>query len=355
MDIKQELIKVNAKYPLMRTQDYLKLLYQSEFLGGHLINDWQESYLRLQREAETCFEGAFEGETLADDFLDITRVNLRPFVAQNKDLYFLNCIFVTSANQAEGKIENLDVKLDALTELANARKIDLPYFSLKREINEYKSQNYPVLHHSYSYKKNYSPAYRVVKKVYWQLFEAIEEITKKLTCNRNLLIAIEGNSATGKTYFAKALQRYFNCNLISADDFFLPFEMRTEERLQQIGGNIHYERLIPLLEKVKKGEPANYLAFDCHTGGYTPRHVDTNAMTIVEGCYSLHDALKDKYDLALLITANKAVRQRRIFLRDGAEMLQRFTAEWIPREDAFLKNLSIDGIPLLRLDTSQYD
>ena len=75
----------------------------------------------------------------------------------------------------------------------------------------------------------------------------------------------------------------------------------------------------------------------------------------MEGCYSLHESIKNEYDVAILLTANKAIRQHRIFLRDGAEMLQRFIKEWIPKEDRYLDQLSIKGMPLFVIDTSLND
>lgn len=39
-----------AAYPLMRPEDAYKLAYQSEFGGGHMVTDEQESLLRIERE-----------------------------------------------------------------------------------------------------------------------------------------------------------------------------------------------------------------------------------------------------------------------------------------------------------------
>ena len=79
MDIKQNLLKVYAKYPLMRVKDYFKLLYQSEFLCGCIASGGTENcYLNLQKEATLCQEFAVDNESMTDDFLGISRVNLRP-------------------------------------------------------------------------------------------------------------------------------------------------------------------------------------------------------------------------------------------------------------------------------------
>jgi len=353
MDIKQNLLNVYSKYPLMRVKDYFKLLYQSEFLCGCIANGSTENcYLNLQKEANLCQEFLVDNESPTDDFLGISRVNLRPFLAQNKDLYLLNSLFIASGQHANGTIDGLNQKLEVLLELSGNHKIDLPYFTLKREVAEYRQQNYPIENHSYTYKMNYHPAYRVVKKNYYYLFDVIEKITQLLTIRPSVLVAIDGNSGTGKSTFAESLKEYFDCNLIKADDFFLPFDMRTPQRLQETGGNIHYERLLPLLQQAKKGQSASYYAFDCHTNGTISRQIQPNRLTIVEGCYSLHDTLKDFYDLAVIFKASKPIKQSRIYNRDGEESLKRYLTEWIPMEDIYLSNLNLKDLPTIVVDTT---
>jgi energy-coupling factor transporter ATP-binding protein EcfA2 len=61
--------------------------------------------------------------------------------------------------------------------------------------------------------------------------------------NRHIVISIDGSSASGKTTLAKNLASLLNGETVHCDDFFLPAELRTEKRLNEAGGNIHYERL----------------------------------------------------------------------------------------------------------------
>mgnify|MGYP003765190341 CR=1 FL=1 len=49
-------------------------------------------------------------------------------------------------------------------------------------------------------------------------------------------------SAARKTTFIQKLQKEFDENIFHMDDFFLQEKQRTSERLQEIGGNIDYER-----------------------------------------------------------------------------------------------------------------
>ena len=58
-----------------------------------------------------------------------------------------------------------------------------------------------------------------------------------------VIIAIDGMTASGKSTLAEELSQIYNSPIFHADDFFLPMELRTEERLNEPGGNIHYERM----------------------------------------------------------------------------------------------------------------
>ena len=56
------------------------------------------------------------------------------------------------------------------------------------------------------------------------------------------IIAIDGRCAAGKTTLAARLAKELGGDVIHMDDFFLPLELRTEERFREPGGNVHYER-----------------------------------------------------------------------------------------------------------------
>lgn len=52
------------------------------------------------------------------------------------------------------------------------------------------------------------------------------------------------------------------------DDFFLPPELRTAERLSQPGGNVHYERFsAEVADGILRGKPFEYSVFDCSIMG----------------------------------------------------------------------------------------
>ena len=158
-----------------------------------------------------------------------------------------------------------------------------------------------------------------------------------------VILAIDGPCAAGKTTLAQHLsERYQDAQVYHMDDFFLQPAMRTVERLQTPGGNVDYERflqevLLPLTQRT----PFTYHKYDCQTGQLTPVHSTPARLSIVEGAYSLHPALRDYYDLKLFLDINEEVQAKRILQRNGPQMAGRFFNEWIPLEQKYFDALAV--------------
>lgn len=124
----------------------------------------------------------------------------------------------------------------------------------------------------------------------------------------NLVIAVDGRCAAGKTTLAAMIEEKTGCNVIHMDHFFLQPGQRTKERLDEPGGNVDYERvrkevIIPL----SRGQAFSYQPFDCKSMELTREiKIKPASLAVVEGSYSCHPVLWDFYDL-------------RIFLDIGAE------------------------------------
>ena len=77
---------------------------------------------------------------------------------------------------------------------------------------------------------------------------AVEAIRQRMKASDHsggqLSVAIEGPCGSGKSTLANHLLEIFGdqANLIHMDDFFLPLELRTTDRLAEPGGNIDYVR-----------------------------------------------------------------------------------------------------------------
>ncbi len=169
-----------------------------------------------------------------------------------------------------------------------------------------------------------------------KLIDQIKEALKITPC---AVIAVDGMCASGKTTFANLLAEEYGFEIVHTDDFFLPFDMRTEERLSQPGGNIHYERfneevIIPLKNKAD----FEYRIFDCSSGTYEKKKKILHSKpVIIEGAYSLHPEIPDIYDLKIFFEIAPALQLERIRNRNGEQALEAFRKKWIPFENRYFE------------------
>lgn len=172
--------------------------------------------------------------------------------------------------------------------------------------------------------------------------EKIEQLKKT---KRLVLIGIDGPCASGKTMLAAELAEKTGAQIIHADDFFLPFEMKTPERLAQAGGNIHYERFAEEVAcGIKSGKPFEYGVYRCSEGRISEKKtVIPEGVIIVEGSYSMHPEMQISYDLTVFAEAPIELRLERILERNGAEKLEVFKSKWIPMEDKYFEEFDIKG------------
>lgn len=187
------------------------------------------------------------------------------------------------------------------------------------------------------------------------LLYAMDTFIRSHTDNQKpFLLAIDGMCGSGKTSLAKELSEIYDCNVFHMDDFYLPFDMRTKERLEQPGGNVHYERfnkevLAPILSK----DPVTYVPYECSTGNFgEPTIIDPRNINIIEGSYSLHPSLNQVYDCKVFLTIREQVQIQRIGKRSGEEKLEQFLNKWIPLENKYFAESNIQRISDLVMDTS---
>ena len=186
---------------------------------------------------------------------------------------------------------------------------------------------------------------------YKDVFDVIKNLLKD---NEKLVIAIDGRCGGGKSTLVSLLKEQFDCNIFHMDDFFLPFEMKTAERLRKAGENVHYERFEEeILKPLKNDKSATYRQYLCNIGEFSqPIKVEPKNLTIVEGSYSLHPKLRNYYDYKIFITVDSKVQYERILKRNGKEKLQDFLNKWIPMEEHYFAELDIRNQCDLILDTT---
>lgn len=181
----------------------------------------------------------------------------------------------------------------------------------------------------------------------------IERIERVYTERERVFVAIDGPCTSGKTTLATVLQRRFGGNVLHMDDFFLRPEQRTPERFAEPGGNVDRERFEDeVLAPLAAGKIAQYRPWDCHTGDFAASHnVEPARLTIVEGSYSMHHALRGYYDLMICLTIDSGEQLRRLEARNP-RMLQRFIDEWIPLENRYFASTETRTAADMIVDTA---
>lgn len=339
-----------AAYPLMEPSDAVKLIYQATFGGGHLITDETAVLARIRAEYSSCKHADIP---LRIESLGGTSRIYLDSVSDDTELQIIAKIFSASAkyystgySEASEQVRRLfSERLALLRKLCGDGHFAFTPSKLDDYLCAYRAAGYPPVSHSDTYRTAYSPAYRVIDSRYVRLIGVIKSIAAHLKKSaERTIIAIDGRCASGKSTAAKLISDIFDAQIIRMDDFFLPPELRTPERLNEVGGNIHRERFLDEVIPYLHDETGfSYRPFDCSIRKYsnTLRRIEPCELIICEGSYSLHPSFGRYYDLAVFSDISGDEQIRRIRERDGEQMLTRFKNEWIPMEEVYFESFDI--------------
>lgn len=163
-----------------------------------------------------------------------------------------------------------------------------------RRLSDYVKE---AVHHSENYRKKEHPAYRLVRSRFLPIFPVLYAIAHMP--QEMKIVALDGRCASGKTALAQLLSKVTGAGVVHMDDFFLPAQLRTEARLAEPGGNVHYERLAEeVLNALKNPQAFRYRCFDCScmTLG-EEREIPEGSLRIVEGGVQLSSRLRGIYGI----------------------------------------------------------
>lgn len=161
--LKQILIDHARRYPLMEPTDAVKLLYQNEFGGGHLIRDVGSCLAYLRREYESIAQEK-NGQFTEEIGNGLVRVYLSTLDAQCLTPEQLGDAFIRSAALHNGSLDSFLSKLELLRQLTRDGYFSFAADELDAYLARYKQAEYPMVSHSNVYRAAYSPAYRIVLK-----------------------------------------------------------------------------------------------------------------------------------------------------------------------------------------------
>ena len=158
-ELRAILIAHAKRYPLKKTTDAVKQIYQNEFGGGHMIRDEQACLNYLRREYVSVAKDPTV--PLYEDIGNgIVRVNLA--AVKPEDLEQLGKDFIRSAAEHTGTMDSFLRKLDVLRKLTVEGIFSFDSQELENYLFKYRSQSYPMVSHSEAYREEYRPAYRII-------------------------------------------------------------------------------------------------------------------------------------------------------------------------------------------------
>lgn len=339
------LTKHAAMYPDMQAQDWYKLAFQSEYGCGHLLSD--EAYDRLASEL-----GSVSHDPNAPITVDIgggfSRLDLRAVKGQLSDETVFRLFEMSS--QPTGTADGFERKLSLTVRAARLGIIRADATALDYYFSTADRNTLPS--HSELFRKKYGAAYRVIKSRFSCLIPALMLIESVLSMKGKLNLAIEGRAASGKTETAALLASLYGADVIHMDDFFLPAERKTAERLIVPGGNTDSERFYDEVYSHLDDSAIEYGIFSCGKQAVTERRrLERGKMLVVEGVYSLLPSMRDRYDIKLFFDTDPATQRDRIILRGGSRLYERYENEWLPLEERYFALLDPESVCDIRIRT----
>ncbi|MBR4972163.1 MAG: hypothetical protein IKY59_04240 [Oscillospiraceae bacterium] len=150
-----------ARYPKMEPTDAVKLIYQNEFAGGHMIRDPESCLAYLQREYSITHHD--DTKPLLEDIGNgIVRVHLAAL--PEEQIQALGQAFICTAQGWQGSVPRFQQKLTLLRKLCQEGLFSFEISMLDDYLAAYAAAGYPAVSHSDAYRTAYSPAYRIVSK-----------------------------------------------------------------------------------------------------------------------------------------------------------------------------------------------
>ena len=159
--LSQILLDHAGRYPLMEPTDAVKLIYQNEFGGGHLIRDVDSCLAYLRREYESV-EQSPDAPLTEDIGNGMVRVYLNALDRFGYTVEQLGEDFIRSANVHQGSLDNFLEKLEILWKLTQEGRMPFSANALETYLEAYRRAGYPMVSHSEAYRNAYSPAYRII-------------------------------------------------------------------------------------------------------------------------------------------------------------------------------------------------
>lgn len=165
--------------------------------------------------------------------------------------------------------------------------------------------------------------------------ELISELENRLIQRGNnpCIIAIDGDSASGKSTLSIFLAKRFDANIAHIDSFYLPFDKRRECS----SCHIDYPRILStIIHPFHAKQALEFYTFNPHIDQITDRfNQPYKNILILEGSYSFHPDLRPFIDISIGMRISEQIQKERIVKRSSLEVYERFRSIWIPKEKSY--------------------
>lgn len=341
MDFEKYLTQQLDTHLLIQPEDIIKMCYQAAYGPRHLLSRlsaaekyFDEEYADVEPASMPLYEN------ISDDYC---RVNLAPWKKAGLSGKWLFKMFAASIGETHRDEALLLKYLNAADSVVQKGSTDISPEHWQQVIRKYKADGMPAVHHSDLYRQANSPSYRVVSRRVMRLLPILEKVRERQDDKPVFVIAVDGRAASGKSTMAEQLKTILDGQVIHMDDFFLPGQLRTDDRFAVPGSNVHYERFAEeVLPNVRKAQSFSYRKFDCGVMDYAgTREVSEAYFRIVEGAYSCHPRFGSYADLTVFSDVDPDAQMERVIKRNGSKMAEKFRAEWIPMEEEYFVEYGI--------------
>lgn len=317
-------------------QDLFKLLYQASFGREHILTEKVAEYLVKEYEEVEALDIPLI-EKISEHYI---RVNLASWKYNKLDLQWLKRLFfVDNIIEIDGNKLFFEY-LEEIEESISSGALNLSKKAFEEFKLEYLTKGLHPIHHSENYRQNEYPHYRLMPSCFSKAIDILVMLSR--SNKRSGTIVIDGRAASGKSTIAGLVSKVLDAPIIHMDDFFLPPEKRTAERLSEAGGNVDYERFSKEVVNSLGIGDFEYGIFDCSEMKITGKKlIEKSEYLIVEGSYSHHPHFGEYGDLRVFSDIDETEQRKRILNRNGQSMLEMFEKRWIPMEEKYFAAFGI--------------